>query len=215
MNKHSVKRTRIKVCGMTQQKDVIDAVALGVDAIGFILHADSPRTISRQTAKELRSRIPAFVNVVGVFVDADHDFVERCCDDIGLDTVQLHGLETPEYVSTVSRPYIKALRVKSAQQVVEASKKYQNALGLLLDPFVAGQHGGTGTTLDSDLWPDVDLNVPLILAGGISPSNVTQRISELSPFSIDVNSGVESAPGKKNTELLSALVDQVMAYDSL
>jgi len=208
-----LKRTRIKVCGMTRVDDVVSAVSLGVDALGMILHADSPRTIGLEQAKNLRRFMPAFVNVVGVFVDADIEFIEQYASQIGLDTVQLHGDESADFAASLTRPYIKALRVKNRSQVMAASAEYPNARGLLLDPYVPGKHGGTGQLLEDAHWPTADISQPLILAGGLNPENIAQRMTQLRPFAVDINSGVESSAGNKSAQLMAAAIHQVRLAD--
>lgn len=206
-------RTRIKICGMTRAQDVRSAVKLGVDAIGVILHADSPRTISLKQAKDIRREIPAFVSLVGVFVDAEIDLIEKYCQQLCLDYVQLHGDESPDYAASLSRPYIKALRVKNRDQVVQAAQEYTQASAILLDPYVPGQHGGTGKLLDSHCWPFAGVASPLMLAGGLDPTNIRQRIEDLSPFAVDMNSGLELSPGHKSIELMEQAVQQVRLAD--
>ncbi len=205
----NLNRVRVKVCGMTRVEDVTAAVGLGVDAIGFILHADSPRVISLQKAIELRALVPAFVNVVGVFVNAESRLVKHYTDEIGLDTVQLHGDETPQFAESLGRPYIKALRVQSSDQIRAAAASFTNARGLLLDPYVKGQHGGTGQLLDLNHWPNDDVSQPLILAGGLSLENVRQRVSAVTPYAVDVNSGVETSPGNKDIGLLAEFLSNL------
>ena len=207
-------RTRIKICGLTRAQDVQLAVKAGVDAIGFILHADSPRKVDINLAARLRKSVPAFVNVVGVFVDAEVKFVRQAAMQIGLDTVQLHGQETPDYVKTLNLNYVKALRTKSSDQVINACESYSDAAALLLDPYVKGMHGGTGQLLDETKWPNEQTDVPLILAGGLSPKNIGARLSLLSPYGVDINSGVETAPGIKSADALFECVDKVRLFDA-
>jgi phosphoribosylanthranilate isomerase len=199
---------------MTDAAQISHAVSLGVDAIGIILHADSPRTISLEEASLLRASVPAFVSLVGVFVDASRSKIERAIDQIGLDLVQLHGKEPETFATTLSRPYIKAIRARSIEQVTNDSKTYPSARALLLDPYVKGQEGGTGISLDNNLWPHGYARSPLILAGGLSADNVASRIDQLSPFAVDINSGVELSPGIKDPELVASAVREVYLADS-
>jgi len=206
-------RTRVKVCGMTRLQDVQDAVNGGVDAVGFILHADSPRLIDIDLAAKIRKEIPALVNVVGVFVNASHEFITKCSIDIGLNLVQLHGEESPGFAESLQMPYVKAVRAKSKQQVVEASKQFSSARALLLDPYIKGQHGGTGQLLPEEVWPHTEVNMPLILAGGLDPNNIATRLDLLRPFAVDINSGVEDAPGKKNSSKLRDCLEAISRFD--
>jgi len=191
------------------------AVSWGVDAVGMILHADSPRVISNEQAKKIRDVVPAFVSLVGVFVDAERELVEQRCQHIGLDFVQLHGSETNEFAQSLSKPYIKAIRAKSAEQVAYDCSAFPAAKAILLDPYVKGKHGGTGELLDSQCWPSHTHNQVLILAGGLSADNVAARISQLSPFAVDLNSGLESEPGIKDPTLVTRAIKQVRMADIL
>ncbi len=209
------KRTRIKICGMTDPKTVAAAIDLGVDAIGMILHANSPRQIELEQAKLIRQTVPALVSLVGVFVDASADLITHYHQAIGLDLVQLHGDESPEFVGALGLPYVKAIRAKSTAQVSADISAHSDARALLLDPYVKGQHGGTGQTLDSALWPNQsELHARLILAGGLSPDNLVARMTLLSPYAVDLNSGLELSPGRKSIPLMAQAVRTVRAYDS-
>lgn len=188
---------------MTDAQEAAHAVALGVEAIGMILHADSPRVIDPQSAKAIRNVVPDYVKLVGVFVDANPELIERYSADIGLDLIQLHGSETNELGRTLSLPFIKAIRAKTAQQVSADAQVYPDACALLIDPYVKGQHGGTGQKLEANLWPTASKQ-RLVLAGGLSASNVVQACSETQPFAIDLNSGIEISPGHKDMRSLAA-----------
>ena len=209
------RRTRIKICGMTDVNQVEHAVSLGVDAIGLILHANSPRLITLEQAQLIRKVVPAFVSLVGVFVDADRERVESAVELVGLDIVQLHGAETEEFAQSLPRPYIKAVRAKSIQQVMADCEAYPSARGILLDPYVKGQHGGTGQSLDLGLWPDNHKTQGLILAGGLSADNIAERISAFAPFAVDLNSGLETKPGVKDQTLVAKAVREVQLADCL
>lgn len=219
MSEQRVRRTRIKVCGMTRVIDVQHAVKHGVDAIGMILHANSPRTISLDQAALIRQVVPAFVNLVGVFVDAEPNFIERAIDQAGIDLVQLHGDESECEGRALSRPYIKAIRAKSVEQVAEDCQLFPSAKAILLDPYVAGLHGGTGQALPLDLWPRKPTSdhqaQSLILAGGLSPKNVAGRISALAPYAVDMNSGLELSPGVKDKALVEQAIQEVQRADRI
>jgi len=206
-------RTRIKVCGITRPSDALAAISLGVDALGMIFYANSPRYVNLEQAKKIREVVPAFVSLIGVFVDAKDTMVQDYSRELQLDSLQLHGNETADYASRLNRPYIKALRVKSAQQVKEQALAHPNAQALLLDPYVDGVHGGTGQLLDSESWPDDGVVQSLILAGGLSPSNIGERVSALRPYAVDINSGVETAPGEKSADLMRRAVHAVKQVD--
>lgn len=208
-------RTRIKVCGMTEPQDVAAAVDLGVDAIGMILHADSPRTISIEQAKEIRSVVPAFVTLVGVFVNAPSKVLASAYDAIKLDLLQLHGEEASDFAKGLGLPYIKAIRARSAEQIARDIPDFQHARAVLLDPYVKGQHGGTGQTLNLDLWPTAHQSkAKIILAGGLAPSNLSQRLTAVTPYAVDLNSGVELSPGRKSLELMTDAVNLIHTHDT-
>lgn len=197
--------TKIKVCGMTDPSQAATVSKLGIDAIGMILYANSPRCISLEQARGIRESVPTTVKLIGVFVDAPKAFVDSAIDVLGLDAVQLHGSESDEYGQSLNKPFIKAIRAKSRDQVVEEIGRYPSAEAILLDPYVKGQHGGTGHVLDISLWPE-GLKTKGILAGGLSPANVEQRIAKLNPAMVDLNSGVEISPGQKSLALVEESV---------
>ena len=207
-------RTRIKLCGMTDPNQVQHAVACGVDAIGVILHAESPRRISVAQAQRIRAVVPPLVSLVGVVVDCTAAQINEYVQTIGLDLVQLHGAEAPEEADKLTRPYIKAIRARTPEQVANDIALYPRAAAILLDPFVVGQHGGTGTVLADALWPTAGSKQSVILAGGLNPENIAARIRACAPFAVDVNSGVESAPGIKDPHKVAAMVAAVLAEDA-
>lgn len=201
-------RTRIKTCGITSAQDAEYAVSCGVDAIGMILHGQSPRLINKQVAIDIRQAVPAFVTLVGVFVDAEPQKVMEYYQDIGLDLLQLHGSESQQYCTDLRLPFIKALRVKDQQQLATDMAQYTQARAFLLDPYVKGMHGGTGKQLDKNLWPQAS-SKKLILAGGLSVENIHSAIADMQPYAVDVNSAIEDEPGVKNHALLKQFVDRV------
>lgn len=202
----SVNRTKVKVCGMTQATQVAELVNLGVDAVGVILHANSPRVISIEQAELIRAEIPAFISMVGVFVDCKIETVNTYTQQIGLDLVQLHGSETNSYASELNTQYIKAIRAKDVDQVTNDIKQHPNARALLLDPYVKGQHGGTGQQLDESVWPNKDdrtVKQKIILAGGLSADNLSHSLKTYQPYAVDLNSGIEVSPGLKDMKLVA------------
>ncbi len=210
-----MRRTRIKVCGMTQVHQVEQAVEMGVDAIGVILHAESPRTISLSQARSIREVVPEFVSLVGVFVDAPDSLVQRTIEQVGIDLVQYHGQESCSVIDSLGAKHIKAIRAQTLEQVLDTVKGYPNTQTFLLDPYVEGQHGGTGQTLDASLWPNNAMsNKNFILAGGLSDLNVKERVRALKPYAVDANSGLEDSPGSKNIERLARFINEVKLADS-
>ncbi|NND82492.1 MAG: phosphoribosylanthranilate isomerase [Gammaproteobacteria bacterium] len=200
MSQHRVK---IKLCGITSPDQARQAVDLGVDALGMILHADSPRLISRQKAQLIRAEVPAFVSLVGVVVNCPVEQLNRMAQDIGLDLVQLHGDEDANDAERLQVPYIRAIRAKSEQQIAAEMENFPAARAILLDPWMAGVHGGTGQMLDLDLWPR-ESTKPLVLAGGLNADNIASRVAAVRPFAVDLNSGVEVAPGAKDFKMVAA-----------
>lgn len=197
-------RIKVKVCGMTQADQVESLVILGVSAIGVILHAKSPRIITVDQALEIRQRIPAFISMVGVFVDCPIEKVNDYSDRIGLDLVQLHGAESMDYASQLNTHYVKAIRAKNLEQVARDIECHPSARAILLDPYVKGQHGGTGKQLDTTTWPtsngDSNKQKKLILAGGLSVENLLTSVNKFKPYAVDLNSGVEISPGIKDID---------------
>lgn len=205
-------RIRVKVCGITRPHDARFIVDLGVDALGMILHADSPREITIEQAQRIRTEVPAFVTLVGVFVDCPNDKIDSYAEQIGLDLVQLHGDETNADGEGLRHPFIKAIRAKSIEQVEEKISAYPSARAMLLDPYVSGVHGGTGRTLDPSLWPKKGLknsSQPLILAGGLAPDNIASAVKNLQPYAVDINSGVEIEPGIKCPDKVAATIAEL------
>jgi phosphoribosylanthranilate isomerase len=189
--------TRVKICGITSIKDARAAVAAGADAIGLVFYARSPRAVSIEVAQAICEEIPPFVSRVALFVDADEPFVRQVLGSVPIDVLQFHGDEAAQFCASFGRNYLKAVRVRPGLDLLEFAARYRSASGLLLDAFVAGQHGGTGQRFDWDLIPS-GLPRPLVLSGGLTPENVSEAVSRVRPWAVDVSSGVESAPGKKD-----------------
>ncbi len=207
-------RTRIKVCGITSAEDANNAIEAGVDALGFIFVESSPRYISPEKAKEIIAQLPPFIHYVGVFVDNDPIEVEEIIDYCGLSFVQLHGKEDAEYCQKLAHAatpckIIKAFRVGSKSLAADF-KPYEDVVkGFLLDTYVDGQEGGTGKAFDWSIVESLNLQLPVVLAGGLTPENAAEAVNAVRPFAIDVNSGVESEPGKKDIGLLRTLIQRV------
>ncbi|WP_410473626.1 phosphoribosylanthranilate isomerase [Guyparkeria sp. TX1] len=202
-------RTRVKICGITRLADVEAAVAAGADALGFVFVPASRRSIRVETARDLVARVPAFVQTVALFADPSVDWVETVIDQVGPDLLQFHGSETGRFCRQFGRPYIKAV---SADLDDEARRRimqeHHTARGFLIDSHAVSGLGGTGHTFDWSRWPrDSGRDRrPWILAGGLSPDNVTDAISTLSPYAVDVSSGVEEAPGIKSADKIHAFM---------
>ena len=205
-------RTRIKVCGMKQPAQVSAAIRLGVDAIGMIFYEKSPRCVTIEQARAIREVVPAFVSLVGVFVNEDSNKINTISNKVGLDLIQLHGDEEATGAEKLTKPYLRAIQVKSPDYVKSQFMSHKSARGFLLDSYSKTQYGGTGSLLDSQMLPK-ELPNHLIYAGGISSSTIDEILA-LKPYAIDVNSGVETAPGNKNIEKLKHLISSVRKYDA-
>jgi phosphoribosylanthranilate isomerase len=195
---------RVKICGITNPEDALMAVEAGADALGFVFFRGSPRFISPEQAAAIIRRLPPFVQMVGLFVNEEPATVNTVADQCGLDLVQLHGEESPDYCAAVKRRVIKAFRVKEAF-TLEDITNYRVA-ACLLDAWSPAAHGGTGTTFNWDIAARAAASHRIILAGGLTPDNVVEAIATVNPYAVDVSSGVESAPGKKDATLIRAFI---------
>ena len=198
-------RTRVKICGITRVEDALEAINQGADAIGLVFYAKSPRNVSAAQAAEIVSSIPAFVTVVGLFVDAEPAFIQEVLSVVNLDLLQFHGDETPSACRQYSRPYMKAIRVKSGTNLVQYAADYADAKALLLDAFAEGVPGGTGLVFDWSLIPQ-NLPLPIVLAGGLNAENVGLAIEQVRPYAVDVSGGVEASKGIKDVAKIAAFM---------
>lgn len=202
-------RIRIKICGTTNLDDALLAADLGADALGFIFYPPSPRYVAPETAREIIAHLPPFVAAVGVFVDEDAAQVQDVAARAGLDWVQLHGRESPEYCRSLGRKVIKGFRIKDETSLLEL-EAYRGAVqAMLLDTYKKGQVGGTGTAFDWRLAREAKKFGRIILAGGLNPENVAQAIQVAAPDAVDTASGTEAAPGRKDPEKLRAFCKAV------
>ena len=201
-------RVRVKICGITRIEDALNAVENGADAIGLVFYEPSPRNIGISQAIEIANKTPAFVTVVGLFVNAEPDFVRQVLSQVKLDLLQFHGDETPQECASYGLPFIKAIRVKSDTNLVQCAKDFSASKALLLDTFTDGVAGGTGHVFDWNLIPVV-LDKPIILAGGLNAQNVAQAINQVKPYAVDVSGGVEISKGMKDAAKIAAFMQQV------
>ena len=190
-------RTRVKICGITRVEDMRAAVAAGADAIGLVFYPPSPRAVTAEQAADIVAQTPAFVTTVGLFVDPTVEQVKGVLEQVHLDMLQFHGDEEEAFCCSFQRPFIKAIRMREGTDLVTEMKRWQRARGILVDAFVEGVPGGTGVAFDWSLLPQASV-VPLILAGGLTPDNITRAIEQARPFAVDVSGGVEQkdASGK-------------------
>ena len=189
-------RTRIKICGVTTKEAAICAGQSGADAVGLNFYRPSSRFIELEKAAAVRSVIPAFVASVAVFVNPDPDLVRECIRQVGIDVLQFHGDESPEFCGAFDRPYIKALRVDTDTDVGAVTLNYTDATAILLDSKVGEHYGGTGERFDWDLARRGNIN-NLVLAGGLDAGNVAEAIKAVRPYAVDACSGIET-DGKKD-----------------
>ena len=207
--KDSGTQVKVKICGMTNLKDVKVAVDGGVDAVGFIFYKKSPRSVTMQAVREIVLELPPFVDSVGVFVNETAEQINKIADHCKLDRVQLHGDESPAFCKKIRRRVIKAIRVKDIQSLKKLSDYPVSSF--LLDTFSEDQYGGTGKVFDWNLAYPAKKYGPIILAGGLTPINVHQAIQRIQPYGVDVCSGVESQPGVKDHKKMKAFLKNVKA----
>ncbi len=209
-------RTRIKFCGFVRPGDVDDAVTLGVDAIGFVLYARSPRAVDVQLAAQLRRRLPSYVTAVGLFVNEAPAMVRDAVRELGLDVVQFHGDESVEHCRQsvpAGVPYWRAVRMRSSSDLLESMRRFNDSEAFLLDAFSAG-FGGSGAVFDWSLIPTARSH-PLILAGGLDEHSVAQGIRQVSPTMVDVSSGIQGSDARcKDADRMARFVAAVLAEDA-
>lgn len=203
-------RTRIKICGITRPEDARYVAGCGADAIGLVFYPDSPRNVTVAQAQNIVGALPAFVSVVGLFVNAEKATIEQVLNDVALDVLQFHGSEEASYCESFNRPYLKALQVKPKMDIKQAIALYPNAQGILLDAWHKTLAGGTGEAFDWDLLKGLEQNNRIILAGGLKPANVAEAIKQVKPYAVDVSSGVESAPGVKEADKIKQFINEVI-----
>ena len=205
-------RTRVKICGLTREQDVRSAVALGADAIGLVFHGPSPRAVSLELAAALAAQVPAFVTVVGLFVDAEPEAVRRVLRQVRLGALQFHGNEPPDYCGVFDRPWIKAVAMRDGIDPLEQARRYAGATSLLLDTFDAQVAGGTGKRFDWDRVPP-ELAPHIVLAGGLDAGNVADAVMRVRPHAVDVSGGVEASKGIKDRNKIAEFMQGVRNGD--
>jgi phosphoribosylanthranilate isomerase len=198
--------TWIKICGITNLKDALEAATLGVNALGFIF-APSPRRIDPSAAREIIASLPAAIEKVGVFVDEDSTEVRRIADLCGLDTLQFHGKEPPEYCRQFSRRVIKTIGVRNSESLKDMDR--YPSVTILLDTCSDKRAVGTGETFEWEWAREAHSKRDFILSGGLNPGNVYRAIRLLQPKGVDVSSGVEKIPGEKDSFKMIGFVQEV------
>jgi phosphoribosylanthranilate isomerase len=204
--------THIKICGITRTQDADVAVREGAHAIGLVFYEKSPRYIGTEQAKTISEKIPAFVTIVGLFVNATLVEIENVINHVNLDLLQFHGEESAAFCEQFRLPYIKAIRVKQGDNLLKYASEYKNAKDLLLDAFVEGTHGGTGAVFDWSLVPK-NFSLPIILSGGLNVSNVAAAVKQVRPYAVDVSSGVEASKGIKDAQKIASFIREVKNAD--
>ena len=190
---------KIKICGLTRPQDAQAAAELGADAVGLVFYAKSKRCVDAAQAPQVAK--------VALFVNESADSIRQILETVPIDIVQFHGDEAPEFCRQFGKPYWKAVRVRSAQDIAEAAGRYADAAALLLDAHIEGQYGGTGQVFDWHLLPET-MPLPWILSGGLNPGNVAAAVRQTGAAWLDVSSGVEQAPGIKSRDLMAEFIRQ-------
>jgi len=204
-------RTRIKICGLTREADVDDAIDAGADALGFVLYPKSPRAVPLERAAALAERLPPFVTPVLLFVNASPAEVQRAALKLPQALLQFHGDETPAQCAAAARPFLRAARMDTGFDLLDFAARFQAAQALLLDAHVDG-YGGGGKAFDWSLIPP-NVRLPVVLSGGLNPANVTDGVLHVRPWAVDVSSGVEQAKGVKNAALMRRFCKAVRDAD--
>ena len=203
---------KVKICGITNMDDALLAAELGADALGFIFVKTSPRHIRLSAARKIIQELPPFVIPVGVVADAEHDEILELIDETGICCVQLHGNESPKQLAKFPVPVYKSFRVDKEFNL-EILQRYKGS-AYLLDTHIDGVLGGTGKTFDWDIAVKAKAYGRIILAGGLTPENIAEAVKKVQPYAVDVNSGVESATGKKDRNKLERLFKTIRSLQN-
>lgn len=204
-------RTRVKICGITRVGDALDAVEMGADAVGFIFYHGSRREASQSVAREVAKRLPAFVTPVGVFVNADAATIKSVAEETGIRAVQLHGKEPMALIASLTLPVIRVVRELDEQELDSIGN--MQGVSFLVDTADAQEFGGTGRLSDWNVASRLKKWGPVILSGGLTAENVGEGIRSVQPYAVDVSSGVESEPGKKDVGKIAEFVQAVHQAD--
>ncbi len=198
---------KVKICGITSLEDALTSIEAGADALGFVYYPLSPRHIFPEQAADIIRKLPSFVQTVGLFVNEEQSVVNATADQCGLDIVQLHGEESPDYCKNIRRRVIKAFRVKDIT-TLDSLVQY-HVSGYLLDAWSPLALGGTGKTFNWEIAAEAaDRGHRIILAGGLTPDNVAEAVRQVAPYAVDVSSGVEYSPGRKDADKIRTFIIQ-------
>jgi phosphoribosylanthranilate isomerase len=199
--------TRVKICGITRVEDGLAAAQAGADAIGLVFVGKSPRHVVPEQARAIVRALPPFVSTVALFVNPSADEVDAVLKRVRPDLLQFHGEESPDFCRSFGVPWLKAFRVRPGVDLLQSAILYGDAQGWLLDAWSEAAHGGTGERFDWELIPP-DLPRPVILAGGLTPSNIREAVRRVRPWAVDVSSGVEAGKGIKDAALVAAFIEE-------
>lgn len=205
-------RTRVKICGFTRIEDAVYAAHNGVDAIGLVFYPFSPRHVEIEQAIRIVNALPAFTSVVALFVDEQEAKIREVLAQVPIDCIQFHGDETAEACRIYGKRYIKAISMREGIDIPALAHYYHDAAGLLLDAFHPDAKGGTGSQFNWSLIPN-QLDLPIILAGGLDETNAKLAVQTVRPYALDVSSGVETKKGIKDSLKMAAFIKQVNEGD--
>jgi phosphoribosylanthranilate isomerase len=198
-------KTKVKICGITNLKNALEASEIGVDALGFVFFKDSPRYIDPIEAGKIINLLPTFLLRVGLFVNPSENEVLSAISDSRINMIQFHGDENEEFCNQFNLPYIKAVAFRDDLNLLEYCKLYASSSAILIDTYSKKLRGGTGKTFDWDLLPK-ELPLPIIIAGGLDSANVSLLIKTLNPYGVDVSGGVEREKGIKDYDMMKNFV---------
>ncbi|WP_037585398.1 phosphoribosylanthranilate isomerase [Stenoxybacter acetivorans] len=206
-------KIRVKICGITRVEDAVTAADAGVDAIGLVFFSGSRRCVSIEQAQKIVHALPPFVSAVGLFVNADATEVNQVLNTVPLDILQFHGDETPAFCRQFARPFMKAIRVKSREDIQAAAEHFPDARALLFDAYVHGQFGGTGQCFDWQMLPE-NLPCAWVLSGGLNEGNIKEALAASGAAAVDISSGAESSAGIKDAIKIRALMRAIRAQEN-
>ena len=204
---------RVKICGITSREDAWAAVEAGADALGFILVKGTPRYIEPEAVAAIVAQMPPFMATVGVFIDRTPEEIDRITSVSGLNLAQLHGSEPPRDCGRLRVPFVKAIRVQGEQDL-EVLHAYPQARAFLLDTYVADRPGGTGRTFPWEIAAKAVRQARVILSGGLTLDNVALAVTQVRPYAVDVCSGVEASPGRKDHQKVREFIEQARKADA-
>jgi phosphoribosylanthranilate isomerase len=208
-----MQRTRVKICGITRAEDAAAVVIYGADALGLVFYPDSPRHVTLEQARAIAGTVAPLVTIVGLFVNPSPEVVRTVLDTVPLGLLQFHGAEANDHCKRFGLPFIKSIAMGDDVDVLSRMQGYPDASGFILDAWQPQQHGGGGKTFDWDRVPDSS-PAPVILAGGLTPENVSLAIRSTRPYAVDVSSGVETLKGIKSAEKIAAFMKGVAHSDT-